>query len=76
MLQDNKRIPDTVQRTLPRLARAIYRAAFQKAYDEYMFLQDRLDDANRKEMADRIAWRKVKHLYSFSEFDHRWHLKV
>jgi cation transport regulator ChaB len=72
----SKKSPDKVQRTLPRLAKAIYKAAFDKAYSEYMFLQDRLDDANRKEMADRIAWKKVRRTYSFSDFDHRWHLKV
>lgn len=77
MLQDNnKQIPENVRRTLPKLARSIYKAAFDKAYSEYMFLQDRLDDANRKEMADRIAWKKVKRIYSFSDFDHRWHLKT
>ena len=77
MLQDrSKKSPDNVQRTLPRLAKAIYKAAFDKAYREYMFLQDRLDDANRKEMADRIAWKKVKRTYSFSNFDHHWHLKA
>ncbi|MDT4881855.1 Cation transport regulator ChaB [compost metagenome] len=77
MLQGSSKKPsDKVQRTLPRLARAIYKAAFDKAYSEYMFLQDRLDDANRKEMADRIAWKKVKRTYSFSDFDHHWHLKV
>ena len=77
MLQkSDKKIPDNVRRTLPKLARAIYKGAFDKAYDEYMFLQDRLDSANREEMADRIAWKKVKRTYSFSNFDHHWHLKV
>lgn len=77
MLQNsNKKTPDNVRRTLPRLARAIYKTAFDKAYGEYMFLQDRLDDANRTEMADRIAWKKVKRTYSFSDFDHHWHLKA
>ncbi len=76
MQENSKKLPDTVRRMLPKLAWSIYKAAFDKAYSEYMFLQDRLDDANRKEMADRIAWKKVKRMYSFSDFDHRWHLKV
>lgn len=76
MLQDSKDVPDNVRRTLPRLARAIYKTAFDKAYSEYMFLQDRLDSANREEMADRIAWKKVMRTYTFSSLDHHWHLRV
>lgn len=77
MLQDDKKkAPNNVRRTLPKLARAIYESAFERAYSEYMFLQDRLDGANREEMAERIAWKKVKRTYTFSNIDHHWHLKT
>lgn len=77
MLQrSNIKIPDAVRRILPKRAWNIYKQAFDKAYRDYLFLQDRLDNANREEMADRAAWRTVKRKYTFSNFDHHWHLKA
>lgn len=76
LYRSNKKVPNNVRRILPKRAWDIYKKAFDRAYDEYLFLQDRLDSANREEMADRIAWKKVKRKYSLSDFDHRWHLRT
>jgi cation transport regulator len=59
----NSDLPDSVKRVLPQHAQDIYKEAFNSAYEEYKDPEDRRDDADREEVAHRVAWSAVKHQY-------------
>ena len=70
----NSDLPESVQNVLPSHAQAIYREAFNSAYDEYKSPRDRKGDASREETAHRVAWAAVKQKYEKSA-DDKWHAK-
>ncbi len=65
-------LPDSVQNVLPAHAQDIYKEAFNSAYDEYKDPDDRRDDADREEVAHRVAWNAVKQKYHKGDDGH-WH---
>lgn len=65
-------LPDNVKSVLPDHAQAIYKEAFNSAYDEYSDPKDRRDDADREETAHKVAWAAVKKKY-VKGHDDRWH---
>ena len=70
----NSDLPESVQNVLPDHAQAIYREAFNSAYDEYKSPSDRKGDASREETAHRVAWAAVKQKYEKGS-DDKWHAK-
>ena len=65
-------LPDAVKSVLPDHAQAIYKEAFNSAYEEYKDKEDRKEEASREETAHKVAWSAVKKKYSKGE-DDRWH---
>ncbi len=68
----NSDLPESVQNVLPSHAQAIYREAFNSAYDEYKSPSDHKGDASREETAHRVAWAAVKQKYEKGA-DEKWH---
>ncbi|HET8884364.1 MAG TPA: putative cation transport regulator ChaB [Candidatus Saccharimonadales bacterium] len=67
-------LPDSVKNVLPEHAQAIYKEAFNSAYDQYDDPEDRRGDADREETAHRVAWSAVKSKYEKGD-DDSWHPK-
>jgi len=68
-------LPDTVKSVLPAHAQAIFKSAYNSAYDEYKEPSDRRSQSeSREEVAVKVAWSAVKHDYEKGE-DGKWHLK-
>jgi cation transport regulator len=67
-------LPQGVKHVLPKHAQDIYKEAFNNAYEEYKRSEDRRDDADREEVAHRVAWSAVKHTYEKDD-DGLWHPK-
>lgn len=65
-------LPDSVKNVLPKHAQDIYKEAFNNAYDEYKNPEDRRDDADREEVAHKVAWSAVKKKYHKGD-DDKWH---
>ena len=62
-------LPDNVKDNLPSHAQEIYKEAFNSAWDEYKDPKDRRDDADREEVAHRVAWSAVKQKYTKNDND-------
>jgi cation transport regulator len=69
----NADLPDSVRDNLPEHAQAIYREAFNSAFEEYKSARDRRGDASREETADKVAWSAVKQKYE--KRGDRWQAK-
>jgi cation transport regulator len=67
-------LPDSVRHVLPEHAQAIFKEAFNNAYDEYKNPEDRRDNLSREDTARRVAWSAVKQVYAKGD-DGSWHLK-
>ncbi|NMP28119.1 putative cation transport regulator ChaB [Rahnella sp. SAP-1] len=72
--KDNASLPDAVQHVLPEHAQAIYREAFNHAWEEYKHASDRRGDQGREETAHKVAWSAVKQTYKKGD-DDKWHPK-
>jgi cation transport regulator len=69
----NADLPDSVRDNLPEHAQAIYREAFNSAFEEYKSGRDRRGDASREETAHKVAWSAVKQKYE--KRGDRWQAK-
>lgn len=67
-------LPDSVRDHVPKHAQAIYKEAFNSAWDQYRDPDDRRGDASREETAHRVAWAAVKDKYAKGD-DDMWHPK-
>lgn len=67
-------LPEGVQNVLPSHGQDIYKEAFNSAWEEYKKPEDRRDDADREEVAHRVAWSAVKKVYEKGD-DGSWHKK-
>lgn len=67
-------LPKSVQNVLPTHAKTIYKEAFNSAWKQYKQPAERRDDADREEIAHRVAWSAVKNSYEKGEDGH-WHSK-
>ncbi len=56
-------LPDSVKRVMPKHAQAIYREAFNHAWDEYKEPRTRKTKESREETAHKVAWAAVKKTY-------------
>lgn len=56
-------LPDNIKHILPDHAQAIYKEAFNSAYEEYKKPDERRDNASREEVSHRVAWSAVKQSY-------------
>lgn len=68
----NADLPDSVRRHLPDHAQAIYREAFNHAWEQYAKPGDRRGDDSREEVAHKVAWAAVKEKYARGA-DGDWH---
>jgi cation transport regulator len=66
-------LPDSVKHSLPDHAQDIYKEAFNSAWDEYKNPDSRRDDADREEVAHRVAWSAVKKGGYEKGEDGSWH---
>src|SRR5688572_13813603 len=57
------KLPTSVRNSLPKHAQAIYRKAFENAWDEYKAPEKRRGRASREEAAHKVAWSAVKTKY-------------
>lgn len=64
--QSTEDLPESVRNVLPDHAQAIYKEAFNSAYDQYKNPEDRRSDADREETAHKVAWAAVKQRYEKS----------
>ncbi len=67
-------LPASVKGALPRHAQAIYKEAFNHAWQQYEDPDERRDDASREEVSHRVAWGAVKERFEKGE-DDEWHPK-
>jgi len=65
-------LPENVKNVLPNHAQDIYKEAFNSAYKQYKDPDNRRDDADREEVAHRVAWAAVKKTYEKGD-DGKWH---
>jgi cation transport regulator len=65
-------LPENVKSVLPDHAQDIYKEAFNSAYKQYKDPDNRRDDADREEVAHRVAWAAVKKTYEKGD-DGKWH---
>ena len=66
-------LPDSVKNVLPSHAQDIYKEAFNSAYEQYKDPEERRDDADREEVAHRVAWSAVKKAGYEKGDDGKWH---
>lgn len=59
----NKELPESVKDSLPEHGQAIYREAFNSAWEQYEDSKDRQGDRSREETAHAVAWSAVKNVY-------------
>ena len=71
--QSTNELPSGVKNVLPKHALDIYKEAFNSAYDEYKNPENRRDDADREEVAHRVAWSAVKKAGYEKGDDEKWH---
>ena len=67
-------LPEDVRNVLPEHAQAIFKEAFNSAYDEYKDPDQRRTDESREETAFKVAWSAVKKEYEKGA-DGKWHPK-
>jgi cation transport regulator len=72
--QNVSELPDSATNVLPNHAQDIYKEAFNSAYEQYKDPEERRDDADREEVAHRVAWSAVKKVYEKGD-DGLWHKK-
>ncbi|MCC6805522.1 MAG: ChaB family protein [Anaerolineae bacterium] len=68
-------LPDSVRDHLPKHAQAIYKEAFNSAWDQYKDADKRRGDATREEIAHKVAWSAVKDVYEKDETSGDWKKK-
>ena len=64
-------LPASVKDVLPHHAQAIYKEAFNHAWEEYSKPDKRRDPDSREEVAHKVAWSAVKEKYEKSD-DGKW----
>ncbi len=67
-------LPDSVKSVLPKHAQEIYMKSFNSSWEQYKDPEKRRDDADREEVAHRVAWSAVKQKYEKGQ-DGNWHKK-
>jgi len=60
----NKDLPEFVQNHLPECAQALFREAYNKAYDEYKGPKQHRLNESQEETSHKAAWAAVKEKYS------------
>jgi len=68
--RSNQDLPDSVKDNLPEHAQAIYREAFNHAWEEYKDPAKRRKGGSQEETAHRVAWTAVKEKYE--KQDDKW----
>jgi cation transport regulator len=56
-------LPDGVKSNLPKDAQKIFKETFNNAWDHYKDDKKRKGDADREEVAFKVAWSSVKEVY-------------
>lgn len=65
-------LPDGVKDALPAHAEAIFREAFNSAWEQYKDPSKRTRGGSREEVARRVAWAAVKQVYRKNERTGKW----
>ena len=66
-------LPEGVRNVLPDHAQAIYKEAFNSAFEQYDESGERRDDASQEETAHKVAWSAVKKAGYKKGDDNNWH---
>ena len=64
------KLPSIIRKHLPRHAQAIYKEAYNHAWEEYRNPQRRYDNFSIEELSHRVAWSAVKNRYIRDESGH------
>lgn len=67
-------LPDSVKNVLPAHAQALFKEAYNSAYEEYEEPSNRRGSESQEEAAFKVAWAAVKHKYEKGD-DDKWHQK-
>ncbi|MFO7320309.1 MAG: ChaB family protein [Chloroflexota bacterium] len=65
-------LPESVRNNLPKHAQAIYKEAFNSAWEQYDEPEERRGNASREETAHKVAWNAVKQKYEKDEQTGKW----
>lgn len=65
-------LPTSVKENLPAHAEAIYRKAFNSAWEQYKDPKKRILGGSREAVARRVAWTAVKQVYRKDEQKGKW----
>jgi cation transport regulator len=65
-------LPESVRDTLPKHAQEIYRAAFNRAWDQYDKPEERRGGRSREETAHAVAWSAVEQKYEKDSHTGKW----
>ena len=68
-------LPDSVKNHLPEHAQAIFKEAYNHAWDEYASPEDRRAGESQEAVASQVAWAAVKKLYVKNEATGQWQKK-
>jgi cation transport regulator len=68
-------LPERVRNVLPRHAQEIYRAAFNRAWEEYRDPDERRLGGTREETAHAVAWSAVEQNYAKDDRTGEWKKK-
>lgn len=66
-------LPESVRNVLPDHAQAIYKEAFNSAFEQYDESGERRGDASQEETAHKVAWSAVKKAGYKKGDDNNWH---
>ena len=66
-------LPEGVRSVLPDHAQAIYKEAFNSAFEQYDESGERRGDASQEETAHKVAWSAVKKAGYKKGDDNNWH---
>jgi cation transport regulator len=60
-------LPENARQNLPEGVRAIFKEAYNSAWEQYRDEAKRKDDSGREETANKVAWAAVKKKYKKNE---------
>ncbi|HEX2619887.1 MAG TPA: ChaB family protein [Phototrophicaceae bacterium] len=65
-------LPDSIRTYVPRHAQVIYLEAFNLAWEEYKYPEDRRGNVSREQISHQVAWSAVKKVYVRDEITGKW----
>ena len=70
--ESNEDLPESVKRVLPGHGQEMNRKAFNSAWEQYRYPEDRRGSDTREEVSHQVAWVAVKKVYTKDEKSGKW----